>query len=170
MDKFRNSIIVLAIVAALVGLSLLSGAFTPPLRTIAAEKGPRQFYLTTSGHNGAQALSACAVGYHMASVWEILDPSNLSYNRELGYMQADSGFGPPTGRNSTSAWIRTGAPAALSGDSDAGQSNCNAWTVGTFSGLGSIAYLNDNWNSGGARLLTGGADCDTALKVWCIQN
>ena len=171
MHKFKTSVIAFAVLAVLVGFSMLAGALiVPSSPTAAAEKGPRQFYLTNTSHNGAQALTACATGYHMASVWEILDPSNLRYNRELGYTQADSGFGPPTGRGSTYGWIRTGAPAALSGDSDAGQSNCNAWTVGTFTGLGSFAYFNDNWNNGGAQLFTGGADCDSALKVWCIQD
>ena len=40
-----------------------------------ADKGPRKFYLTKTEHNGAQALSACAPGYHMASLWEIHDPT-----------------------------------------------------------------------------------------------
>ena len=49
-----------------------------------ADKGPRKFYLTQALHNGAQALSACAQGYHMASLWEIHDTSNLRYDTDLG--------------------------------------------------------------------------------------
>ncbi len=61
-----------------------------------ANKGPRKFYLTKTLHTGAQALSACATGYHMASLWEIHDPTNLRYNTELGFTSgSDSGFGPP---------------------------------------------------------------------------
>ena len=59
-------------------------------------RDPRKsFYLTRVTHNASQALSACAEGYHMASLWEIHDPSNLRYDTELGFTTDDSGFGPP---------------------------------------------------------------------------
>lgn len=70
---------------------------------------PRQFYLTTSTFNGSQPLRACAAGYHFASFWEILDPSNLVYNTTLGYQNADSGFGPPT---NVTGFIRSGFGAS----------------------------------------------------------
>ena len=63
--------------------------------TASAEKA-RKFYLTQTGFTGSQALTACANGYHMASLWEILDPSNLRYNTTLGFTTQDSGFGPPS--------------------------------------------------------------------------
>ena len=46
-----------------------------------ANKGPRKFYLTQTTHNGAQALSACAPGYHMASLWEINEPRTYDTTR-----------------------------------------------------------------------------------------
>lgn len=58
-----------------------------------ANKGPRGFYLTTTTHTGDQALAACAAGFHMASLWEILDPSNLRYEPTPG-----SGTGRMIGR------------------------------------------------------------------------
>ena len=44
---------------------------------LAASSGMRQYYVTTTYHYGADADDACASGYHMASLWEIMDPSNL---------------------------------------------------------------------------------------------
>ncbi len=69
--------------------------------------GPRKFYLTKTYHNGAQALSACATGYHMASMWEIHQPSNLRYDTDLGFIVADSGFGPPVLHRLDSHWDPT---------------------------------------------------------------
>jgi hypothetical protein len=178
MDKLKNPLIALAVVATLVNFALLAGTLMAPLvPTVVAEtdkeKAPRKFYLTTTGHNGAQALSACAFGYHMASVWEIFDPSNLRYNTEFGLTQDDSGSGPPTG-STANGWIRTGAPAALgvSNPSLPGRVNCNAWTVGTNAGSGSVARFSSNWNVEGVRLIAGddAGDCDALFKVWCVQD
>jgi hypothetical protein len=58
--------------------------------TSLANKGPRKFYVTKTTHSGAQALSACAEGYHMASLREIFDTSNLRYDTELGGTTDDS--------------------------------------------------------------------------------
>lgn len=68
------------------------------------QRGGRKFYLTRDRYDGSHALSACADGYHMASLW-ILDPSNLSYDTNLGISLADAGFGPPV---VAPGWIRTG--------------------------------------------------------------
>src|SRR5262245_4012598 len=57
----------------------------------------RLYYLTQTTHNGSQALSACATGYHMASFWEIFHFTSLRYNTESGVTTLDSGFGPPAG-------------------------------------------------------------------------
>ena len=43
------------------------------------------FYLTRTTHVGNQVLTACAAGYHMASLWEILDPSNLKSQHGIGF-------------------------------------------------------------------------------------
>ncbi|MFX1355393.1 MAG: hypothetical protein ACFFGP_15680, partial [Promethearchaeota archaeon] len=55
----------------------------------------RQYYLTDTptGFTGADADTACAAGYHMASLYEILDTSNLKYNTDLGQTREDSGEG-----------------------------------------------------------------------------
>ena len=46
----------------------------------------RSFYLTKATHKGFAGETACALGYHMASLWEIHEPSNLSYNTTLGLL------------------------------------------------------------------------------------
>ena len=64
----------------------------------------RQYYLTVIGYYPTQILTACADGYHFASLWEILNISKLQYNNSLGFNSTDSGSGP----NTTSGWVRTG--------------------------------------------------------------
>jgi hypothetical protein len=78
----------------------------------------REYYLTTAPVVANQALSACAAGFHMASLWEIQDPSNLDYNIVLGYaLNADQGHGPPTfdGIGVISGWVRTGGASSTTG-------------------------------------------------------
>jgi len=102
--------------------------------------GPRKFYLTkTLDHDGAEALSACAEGYHMASMWEIHEPSNLRYDTTLGLTTADSGFGAPI----DSGWIRTGFSA--NGSTTPGRSNCNGWTTSATTSYGTRVSLEDHW-------------------------
>jgi len=157
--------------AALVGLSLLVvalAALLPPAGAAPADKGPRKFYLTKTGHNGSQALSACAAGYHMASVWEIFDPSNLRYDTELGFTLADSGFGPPT----AFGWVRTGH---LGNSSDfAGFSNCNAYTTADSSYKGTIVQLSPvEWNLPARVVSPWNAatfECNLGPPVWCVQE
>jgi hypothetical protein len=59
-----------------------------------ANKGRRKFYVTPTLHDGAHALSACATGYHMASLWEIHDTSNLTYDTDLGVTQDIRAYAP----------------------------------------------------------------------------
>ena len=111
----------------LVGLLLLVITLLTPLVSSGQDKqlkrDPRRsFYLTQTSHTGSQALTACAEDYHMASLWEILDPSNLRYNTELGHKKADSGSGPPVAYG----FARTGREAL--GGGPIGAINCHAWT------------------------------------------
>src|SRR5215207_4149301 len=119
--------------AALAGPSLLVVTLAALLPLVGQGQGgdknlPRRdqrksFYLTQTLHNGSQALTACAEGYHMASLWEIFDTSNLRYDTQLGHTSPDSGFGPPTAVGSR-GWIRTGSEnsAAFEG----GVGSCNS--------------------------------------------
>jgi hypothetical protein len=129
---------------------------------------PRQYYLTFSTYSGATAKSACDPGYHMASLWEILDTTRLRYNTSLGYTQADSGQGPPA----SSGWVRTGYSSDSSGSP--GSSNCYAWTSNSASYVGSSALLESDWIS------AGGGDvhvwssrttiCSLVKRVWCVAD
>ena len=67
-------------------------------KPLAQSSGLRGYYLTKSSYGPSRILTApaCASGYHFASLWEIMDPSNLKYNTDLGYTMDDSGQGPPT--------------------------------------------------------------------------
>jgi hypothetical protein len=133
-------------------------------------KGPRKFYLTKTGHNGAEALSACAVGYHMASLWEVFDTSNLRYDTELGSTDGDSGFGPPNDLG----WIRT-VEGANSSDIP-GSANCNAWTSADPSANGTIVRLQSVWSSAAPSLsvspwVSSSNTClASATRVWCVQD
>jgi len=45
--------------------------------TEALTSGMRHYYLLGTHVWGMEATTACGTGYHMASLWEIADPSNL---------------------------------------------------------------------------------------------
>jgi hypothetical protein len=160
----------LLLVAVLLGyLAWNQGAVAAsgPQAPAAASAGMRQYYLTTDSYDGSEALTACTSGYHFASLWEILDPSNLKYNTTLGYTQADSGQGPPT---NALGWVRTGYLSNTS--TTAGQGNCNAWTSSDSSHNGTRALLPTNW--------TAVKDihvwvvmtfwCDFGFQVWCVED
>jgi hypothetical protein len=128
---------------------------------------PRKFYLTKNPSDGAHALTACAAGYHMASLWEIHDPSNLRYDTELGFTLADSGSGPPF----AGGWIRTGWIADVS--NNPGTGNCNAWTSNRTSDQGTGVGLSINWSLPSSVISprqTATTRCDAGLPVWCVQD
>ena len=172
MYSFKKSLAAFVGVLVLVGLSAtllpLVGRGQGGRDNALPHRGPRQFYLTRTIHNGSQALSACAAGYHMASLWEIHDPSNLKYNTELGFTSEDSGFGPP----SDGGWIRTGNHANV--EDNPGFGNCQAWTSASSAHDGAFAELGAGfWSSNPTRISPweGQADdCDESNKVWCVQD
>jgi hypothetical protein len=115
MFSFKRSLI------ALVGVLVVVVALAAMMPLVSRGQGGNPFnrdtrksyYLTQTTHNGSQPLTACAAGYHMASLWEIFDTSNLKYDTALGAVSNDSGSGPPTvvivaGHILNAGWIRTG--------------------------------------------------------------
>jgi hypothetical protein len=177
-------------VAALLGVAVLVAAFlsyllwgqtqvvagmevsrpAPASKTArtAATGGVRQYYLTQSiAFDGNEAAGACAVGYHMASVWELLDTSNLQYNTVLGRTQADSGYGPPSGWE---GWVRTGHGNSTSGP--AGQPNCNGWSSDSSGHFGTSVYLTYDWEADQdlSTWITGTWTCNTTMPVWCVAD
>ena len=133
----------------------------------AATDGMRRFYLAPAVANAPQAVGACESGYHFASLWEILDTSNLVYNTALGVMPsgADNGSGPPTNME---GWVRTGY--SMNNGINPGQANCLAWTSPT--GNGSTVKLPYDWATGGEIHIwdAGVAACGSASYVWCVEN
>ena len=143
-------------------------------RPLASSAGLRVYYLTTTSYNGAEAdgtdgngAGVCAEGYHFASLWEILDPSNLKYDTDLGMVRDDSGQGPPT---YLGGWVRTGFGSSTS--STAGKGNCNAWDSGSSGDYGTYAYLPRDWEAGQDihvwEVDFGG--CPYPFRVWCVAD
>ena len=132
-------------------------------------RAQRKFYLTTNLHKGNEALIACASGYHMASLWEIRDASNLRYDTTLGFKRGDSGSGPPA---NTYGWIRTGWDADESGLP--GSSNCNAWTSASPFGEGTAVALQRLWKITDGEVISPwtslGELCFEPTHVWCVQD
>ncbi len=129
---------------------------------------PRQYYLTKEEVTGGNALTACAAGYHMASLWEIFDTSNLRYNTDLGFTREDSGSGPPAGLH---GWIRTGSASTTS--STPGIGNCAAWTTSE-NVPGTLAALSSDWTvaSDSPTNPWGSAagSCLGTFPVWCVAD
>ncbi len=128
----------------------------------------RRYYLTaTNTHTGSQALTACAVGYHMASLWEIHDITGLRYETSLGFTELDSGSGPPT---SQQGWVRTGGtPRNLSGIQ--GENNCLAWESNEQAGT--VVSLTMSWNAPtviGTPWTTTEILCSDDTRVWCVED
>jgi hypothetical protein len=133
---------VVALLAGLLGIPLWSPRQAAALPAQTGSAAPLEYYLTPDTHTGDQVLSACALGFRAAALWEILDTSNLRYNTRLGYTRKDSGFGPPA----TGGWVRTGAASGSTGAP--GTSNCNAWTSSSGLDVGSYSSLPGSWDAG----------------------
>jgi len=149
----------------------------------------RGFYLTKQAYQGNATLKACSSGYHMASIWEIREPSLLKYDTSLGASAPDSGSGPPI----ANGWVRTGSYASSAANpGDAGTANCNLWTSNSGSNRGTAVTLVGDWSDKRFpaapnsvtlplmlpwRATNGPAPpagfppiCSIQLPVWCVQD
>lgn len=144
----------------------------------AASTGMRQYYLTTDTHEGDEpdgtdgnGAGVCADGYHFASMWEILDPSNLKYNTVLGYNQDDSGKGPPS---HVQGWVRTGNVSSAA--DTVGTGNCNNWTSNdpNDGSQGPQAELDSSWDTAwsfpGWVVAHDMSGCGHPIRVWCVED
>src|SRR5258708_6276766 len=107
--NLRNRVASIAIQATVGLLAVVALTVGTPARAEAKTK----YYLTRGTFQGNAVLTACAGGYHPASLWEIRDTSNLQYDTSRGVTQADSGSGPPS---EAWGWIRTGSSSNSTGD------------------------------------------------------
>lgn len=138
---------------------------SPPLRS---------YYLTKTMVAADAATTACATGFHLASLWEIFDPSALRYDTTLGFNDADFGLGfrqgsgPPAFGSSTVGygWALTGShngAETCSGYSDA-TSGAGTWaSLRTQASLADPATRSQPWEA----VL---AACTLPQRVWCVQD
>ena len=149
------------------GMQVSQPSSSPQTARAAATGGVRQYYQTWSMFDGNEAIGACAAGYHMASVWELIDTSNLLYNTVLGRTQPDSGDGPPSGWE---GWVRTGYEISNTGP--AGQANCDGWSSDSSGDSGTSIYLTYDWEADQdlSTWITGTWSCNTTMPVWCVAS
>jgi len=161
--------ILIAIALLSAGLLYLTLSEKPAEASFQAQAtGQRQYYLSQTGVHGNQPTTSCTAGYHMASLWEIADPSNLLYNTTLGKTRADSGQGVPAG---DPGWVRTGFIASTS--NTAGHANCSGWTSLSDSHYGTTATLPDSWTINAEDLgvwAISTQTCYTFQYVWCVED
>jgi hypothetical protein len=132
----------------------------------------RGFYLTKASVSGGAATAACSPGFHMASLYEVLNVSALRYDTTLGLKSGDSGHGPPA---LAFGWIRTGSDGEP-------LRTCNDWTSSApslYQGL--VVRLNDltgppaaygvqPWEFLGFGEQNSSANCAVKHNVWCVQD
>jgi len=138
----------------------------------------KKYYLTSETSRGDQATGACGPGFHMASLYEILDTSKLQFVKghasAVYSVNADLGYGPPTGIR---GWVRTGA-SSWSGPEEDYKPNCKNWTTsapnpihyGTAAELGfsySPRLSYDPWRG---HWFIFREDCGSLLFVWCVED
>jgi Right handed beta helix region len=135
--------------------------------------GRKRYYLTnfwTQGaFDGATAANACESrpGFHMASLWEILDPSTLQYDFTYGEVVEPGSQGPPTARH---GWLRTSNDG---GNNGPGEANCRGATSASSADSGTISYIARDWGLGAQSTspwIHQVLPCDTSARVWCVED
>lgn len=116
----------------------------------------RRYFLTTQPVLGSDAGSNCGDGFHVASVWELANPSALLYEDRLGF-DPDAGTGPPAG---VPGWAYV----------DPAGGHCADFTG---SGTGSTLELERDaaLQDVGPWDVSSGASCtSTQRRVWCVED
>ena len=83
----------------------------------------KKYFLTDATFDGSEALHACPAGFHLASLLEIIDTSNLEYDTSRASHShiEDAGKGPAV----VLGWVRTGG--FNSDSSSPGFGNCDTF-------------------------------------------
>jgi hypothetical protein len=175
-DLFAGAVgaLIATVVLGAVPLALRNDGIQFPdesVQTTAAQTAPRKYYLTTTTHNGVQALTACAAGFHMAALAEIFDTTQLQYDTTLGMTAEDAGTGPPAG--SGQGWMRTGANG-LTNDF-AGLGNCDAWTSADLNHYGTLVNFTSDWRIVAPATPISpwnaiSVQCNGFRPVWCVED
>lgn len=124
-----------------------------------------RFYLSSNSVDGAHAFSACAPGFHMASVSELLQPGSLDYDSQLGFPAFDGSRGMPP---ATPGWIRPGGAGNLA-------QSCQNWTSVNANLKGAMLRLDLPDSAVGTQYFGSlieyfVANCNGNARVWCRQN
>ncbi len=135
---------------------------------LCSTRGARLFYITPAQVPANQASSACAAGFHFASITELRTAGNLEYAEVLGYHFSEAGIS--AGPASVAALARSGEPGASSS-----QVACSDWTSTSnadkapllfapfYSTVSSGATLPHEW-------VASLAGCGDPFRVWCIAD
>ncbi len=136
--------------------------------------GRRRFYLSpTSTVTGGEATTACNNGFHMASLWELRDPSHLAFANDLAQLPSslDLGQGPVSG-TAGFGWIRTGSNT--NSNTFPGAANCLGWISSAIDEFGSLAALDPDWSDAGptdqSPWQASAVSCNASLKAWCVED
>ena len=140
----------------------------------------KMYYLTTTVFTGGDAITACDPGFHMASLSEIQDPSNLQYapRRTPAY---DSPYDSPAFDQASdqfpdhTGWVRTEVDA-LTGL----VYNCDVWSSSSDQQSGITMTRRSLWGERGRSLYesdpaawwqsTRTASCSQPEFVWCVED
>jgi hypothetical protein len=158
-------------ISAMLFLVIICAAVVVCLPRVASAQ--KLYYVTKNTYPANKALSACAPGFHMASIAELANPSALHYyyNYSQAYiMSAGQGQGPPTGRD---GWIYSSQYVPHSGHPF---QDCREWTSNSSNDSGNYAWFNVMYpyatmpEAVMLLLQTTTAPCDNIIPVWCVQN
>jgi hypothetical protein len=136
---------------------------------------PKVYYLTKNSFGGGDAIMACASGFHMASISEIQDPSNLQYaNRSTtayDSLVGDQSMGPPLNHM---GWVRSRVypPSGFVYDCEDFQDKYDT-QLGT-----TLALYDFPFNSDAAQpasyptkgWYTTHYSCSQPESVWCVED
>jgi hypothetical protein len=129
----------------------------------------KKFYLTLEADvSGAEADTACANGFHLASLWEIFDFSQLKYDAKRGYTIATAGSGPPT---SELGWVHTAGPSNAIGGS--GTANCANYSSFMAMQFGTAVELTNDWDAAPTPIspwVASNSSCVASFRAWCKQD
>jgi hypothetical protein len=163
--------IVLATLVGMVGFSHAQFELTVNDGVPASAK---MYYLTATGFTGDEAVTACDSGFHMASISEIQDPSNLQYadRSTAAYDSLVDGqrLSPPSNQM---GWVRTGG-YPLTGFPD----NCNFWQSSSDQQRGTTMTLYSILGDANPELHASDPRwwhkvqqmCSLSEPVWCVED
>ena len=136
---------------------------------------PKMYYLTKDSLDGGDAIKACNSGFHMASISEIQDPSNLQYANRSTTVYDSLVDGPSSGPPSNHVgWVRSGVypPSGFVYD-------CNDFSNEHDIQLGTTAALHSlSVNAGPGQSASHPTTwwhaalhpCTQPKPVWCVED